>query len=93
MQPGKKGIKDWEYKSEKKAPIISVELIKLEPNGKPPAPRCLHSAAQFSKKYLAIFGGRNDTHFAEYNNVALNDLCLYDISKFLLLLKLNCSQK
>ena len=60
----KKGSKDWEYKSEKKAPYFYFECIRLEPAGKPPAPRNLHTAAQFCKKYLAIFGGRNDAYFS-----------------------------
>jgi hypothetical protein len=29
---------------------------------------------------LVIFGGRNDTIFASTNNVALNDVCLFNIN-------------
>lgn len=77
----KKISKDWEYASAKRTPVIYYEMIKLEPSGRPPAPRCLHSTSQFCKKYLAVFGGKNDSYFKEYNNVAFNDLCLYDICK------------
>lgn len=36
--------KDFEYKNNKKAPSLSMEVIKLSPDGKPPVPRCLHAA-------------------------------------------------
>jgi hypothetical protein len=56
-------------------------MIKLEPAGRPPEPRCFHAAAFFGKKYLAIHGGRNDKMYKEYKNVALNDINLYDVEK------------
>lgn len=43
--------------------------------------RCLHSAVMFGRKYLAIYGGRNDKIYMEYFNVAMNDINLYDIEK------------
>ncbi|CDW89123.1 kelch motif family protein [Stylonychia lemnae] len=75
----KKYSKDFDYKSDKKMPELTLEVIKLSPQGKPPIGRCLHAQTFFAKRYLAIFGGRNDTLFKEYSNIALNDLYLYDI--------------
>lgn len=41
--------KEFDYKNHKKAPTLCMELIKLKPEGKPPAPRCLHAAVCFGK--------------------------------------------
>lgn len=73
--------RDYDYKHPKRIPSLSLELIKLQPQGKPPMARCLHSATQFAKQYIAFFGGKNDKCFSEYKNIALNDLFVYDISK------------
>ena len=73
--------KDFDYKNKKKAPSLSIEAVKLNPAGKPPAPRCLHSATAFGMQYVAFFGGKNDNFHKDLANVALNDICLYDISK------------
>ncbi|CDW73789.1 kelch motif family protein [Stylonychia lemnae] len=78
-------------------PKIYFELTKIVPEGIPPCSRYLHSACyvQGSKSsgskdsadsgmigYLAIFGGRNDLLFKETgNNIALNDLHVYDIKR------------
>ena len=74
--------KDYDYKNKKKAPSLSIEAVKVNPGGKPPVPRCLHSATAFGMQYVAFFGGKNDNFYKELNNVALNDIVLYDISKF-----------
>eukprot|EP00347_Sterkiella_histriomuscorum_P011255 403373153 len=71
--------KDYDYKNQKKAPTLCLEVIKLNPSGKQPAPRCLHSASFFSKQYIAYFGGKNDNYYQDIKNIALNDLFMYDI--------------
>eukprot|EP00347_Sterkiella_histriomuscorum_P019403 403341758 len=79
----KKLGKDLDYKIDNKYPVPSLafEVVKLEPLGKPPLARCLHAQTFFAKRYLAVFGGRNDKMFQSHQNIALNDLCLYEISK------------
>lgn len=59
-------------------PRLYIEIFKLEPSGKPPCPRYLHTA-QFINKYIYIFGGRNDKVYKSLKNSALNDLHLYDV--------------
>jgi hypothetical protein len=61
-------------------PKVYLEMTKLKPEGKPPCPRYQHSAV-FFKKYLMIYGGRNDLLFKSLQNSALNDLHLYDIEE------------
>lgn len=53
-------MKDYEYKYEKKGPIVYLTCQKVEPKGRPPIARAAHSACFFAKNYIAIFGGRND---------------------------------
>lgn len=60
-------------------PTICYDVVKLSPNGRPPAPRFAHAAC-FINNYLVIHGGRNDDLFSSIRNVALNDIHLYDIN-------------
>eukprot|EP00347_Sterkiella_histriomuscorum_P001925 403370142 len=47
--------------------------------GQPPLPRYGHQAIQISKgKYLVITGGRNNQIYKKLNNIALNDICLFN---------------
>ena len=57
---------------------FSIEIVK--PGGKPPVARANHQACFFNK-YIAIYGGRNDSLYSDYSNTALNDLSLYNIEK------------
>jgi hypothetical protein len=57
---------------------LHLEVTLLEPAGKPPMPRYQH-AAVITGRYLIITGGRNDAQFYTIKNIALNDVCLYDI--------------
>jgi len=70
--------KDLDYK---KNPQLAIEIVKVMPLGKPPAPRCLHSACAFGKQFVAFFGGKNDNYFRDLSNYILNDLFMYDIGK------------
>ncbi|CAI2382697.1 unnamed protein product [Moneuplotes crassus] len=58
---------------------LNVEINLLKPAGKPPVPRILHSSLFLSEKYLLIYGGKSDIAFNKIKNLALNDICLYDI--------------
>ena len=58
---------------------ICYSLKKINPSGRPPAPRYAH-AATFISKYLVIHGGRNDDFYESMRNIALNDLHLYNIN-------------
>lgn len=42
-------------------------------------PRYAHAACLFKKRYMAIYGGRNDYLMSETSKFMLNDLHLYDI--------------
>ena len=77
--------KNKKYLYQKTGEFKNVNKIKLkfqisivETTGKPPCSRYMHSAT-FIKKYLVIFGGRNDNILADSGNVALNDLHLFDV--------------
>lgn len=54
-------------------------------SGKPPCPRIQHNATLFkdwnSHFLLVIYGGRNDALFAKTHNVALNDICIFNVNK------------
>jgi hypothetical protein len=54
-------------------------------SGRPPCPRIMHSSTVFrdwNKHFLlVIYGGRNDQIFARTQNVALNDICLFNLNK------------
>ena len=56
-------------------------LERKEPEGRPPAPRALHTASFLSSRYLAIYGGKNERIYTQIRNIALNDVCLYDVEK------------
>lgn len=60
-------------------PRIYLETRKLETSGTPPLARYMHTTENIGK-YLCIFGGKNDSIFAQTKNTALNDLHLFDIS-------------
>jgi hypothetical protein len=61
-------------------------LEKIEDfNGMPPCPRMHFAMTSLQNKssghqLLVIFGGRNDSIFSCTNNVALNDVCIYNIN-------------
>jgi hypothetical protein len=52
--------------------------------GKKPAPRTshemLHLVAENGDHLLVIYGGRNDNIYKQTANVALNDVCLFNIN-------------
>lgn len=52
--------------------------------GKPPCPRIQHSATSFKNWdnhfFLVIYGGRNDSIYQNVQNVALNDLCMFNVN-------------
>ncbi|CDW80498.1 kelch motif family protein [Stylonychia lemnae] len=66
-------------------PTLTLYAKKIENyKGKPPCPRSQHQASYFREAstnyyYLVIFGGRNDSIFAETQNVALNDICMFNV--------------
>ena len=74
-------------KQEGKSPVkkrpqtasYSLEAIKLEPEGKPPVSRVLHSTVFFKNRYLIIYGGKSEEIYASTKNLALNDVWIYDI--------------
>lgn len=46
-------------------------------------PRFGHQACSVSKgKYLVIVGGRNNSIYKKLNNIALNDICLFNTFSF-----------
>ena len=47
--------------------------------GKPPVPRHSHNALFIEGKYLMIYGGWNDYISSLYEDIYLNDVCLYNI--------------
>jgi hypothetical protein len=53
-------------------------------HGQPPCPRfgfqMTHLVAN-KNQLLVIYGGRNDTIFQYIKNLALNDICIYNIQK------------
>jgi hypothetical protein len=53
----------------------------------PPCPRINSSMIHLQQKniglhMLVIYGGRNDNIFSMTNNVALNDICIFNLNKF-----------
>jgi hypothetical protein len=71
--------KNFEYVNEKKK-YLSMKIVKVNPKGRPPFPRYLHST-KFFNNYLAIFGGRNDDCYFDIGTSALNDLSLFDLGR------------
>jgi hypothetical protein len=61
---------------------LYLKVTYMTPSGKGPIARFGHSACNFKNKYMCIFGGRNDSLFQEYETPILNDIHLYDFSKF-----------
>lgn len=67
-------------------PTLALNLKRIDDyKGKPPCPRILHSSTVFkdwnNHYLLVIYGGRNDGLYAKTKNVALNDICLYNVNK------------
>ena len=61
------------------SPTLAVIAEKREPEGRPPVPRVLHTACFFNNRYLAIYGGKNESVYKYIHNLGLNDICLYDV--------------
>ena len=54
--------------------LLKLKVTKIEPIGKKPLPRYLHSSCIIGK-YVAIYGGRNDILYnRNYSTIALNDI-------------------
>ena len=53
--------------------------------GRPPCPRIQASSCALengqNEKLLVIYGGRNDSIFAHTQNVALNDVCIFNLNQ------------
>lgn len=63
--------------------MIRVINMQSLAKGRPPLPRYGHQACTVSKgKYLVIMGGRNNKIFKKLNNIALNDLSLFNLMTF-----------
>ena len=60
-------------------PTLSLIAEKREPEGRPPVARVLHTACFFNNRYLAIYGGKNESVYKYIHNLGLNDICLYDL--------------
>ena len=66
-------------------PTLVVTLTLIDDfKGKPPCPRIQHSATVFkdwNKHHLiVIYGGRNDGLYSKTQNVALNDICIFNVN-------------
>jgi hypothetical protein len=59
--------------------IKLFESVKLEPDGIPPIPRVYHATTVILDKYLVIHGGKSAKAYSAVNNLALNDICMYNI--------------
>ena len=59
-------------------PKIYFEVKKMKTEGTPPPPRCSHIAEHVGK-YLYIIGGKNPNLFKQIQNIALNDIHIFDI--------------
>lgn len=64
---------------------LGLKVTKIDDySGKPPCPRShfqmVHLVSQ-SEQLLVVYGGRNDAIFVQTNNVALNDICIYNINR------------
>ncbi len=69
-----------------KKKILAVKYKKITNfSGKPPCARIMHSAVHFQDwnkhHFLVIYGGRNDTIYSRTQNVALNDICMFNVNK------------
>ena len=73
-----------DYLYKQSANKIYIKIRKVKAMGQPPVPRYSHAACLFKKRYMAIYGGRNDYLMSETSKFMLNDLHLYDISNFLI---------
>jgi hypothetical protein len=58
---------------------VYLKIRKIKAMGQAPVPRYAHAACLFMKRYMAIYGGRNDYLMSETSKFMLNDLHLYDI--------------
>lgn len=66
--------------------LLSVKMKRLtEYSGRPPCPRIMHSTTVFrdwhKHFHLVVYGGRNDSIFQRTQNVALNDICLFNVHR------------
>lgn len=66
--------------------VINIKTKKITKfSGKPPCPRIMHCATMFKDwnkhHHLVIYGGRNDTIFSKTQNVALNDICMFNLNR------------
>ena len=58
---------------------ITASMNFVAAKGKPPVPWYSHNSLFIEDKYLLIYGGRNDYINSLYNDIYLNDICLYNI--------------
>jgi hypothetical protein len=63
---------------------VYIKIKKINAMGQAPVPRYAHAACYFMKRYMAIYGGRNDYLMSETSKFMLNDLHLYDIRNIIL---------
>lgn len=75
-----------EYMYMQSANKVYMKIKKVEAMGQAPMPRYGHAACLFMKRYMAVYGGRNDYIMSETSKFMFNDLHLYDISKYLVCL-------
>jgi hypothetical protein len=75
---------DLEFKTKERA--LGLVLSKIDDySGRPPCPRTdfqmTHLITRSKEQLLVIYGGRNDAIFEQTSNLALNDVCIYNINR------------
>jgi hypothetical protein len=61
---------------------VYIKIRKIQAMGQATVPKYAHAEFTFKKRYMAVYGERNDYLMSETSKFILNDLHLYDISKF-----------
>ena len=69
------------YKYQSSSQQLYIKVQKVNAVGRPPMPRYGHAVCTFSKRYMVVHGGRNDSLIKETSHIILNDIHLYDYSK------------
>ena len=52
----------------------SIEAVKIEPDGKPPIARALHTTVFVKNRYLIIYGGKSKDIYTSTKTISLNDI-------------------
>jgi hypothetical protein len=60
---------------------VYIKIRKIQAMGQAPVPRYAHASCFFQKRYMAVYGGRNDYLMSETSKFMLNDIHLFDIRK------------